>query len=39
LQLLREGSARAAERAEATLDRVRQAMRLDYDRFGRKGKG
>ncbi len=33
LATLRRGSERAAERAEATLDAVREAMQLDYDRL------
>jgi tryptophanyl-tRNA synthetase len=37
LEVLRKGSAKAAERAEETLRRVRAAMQLDYDRFDRKG--
>ena len=35
LELLRAGSRRARERAVETMDRVRAAMRLDYDRLVR----
>ncbi|MCZ6508860.1 MAG: tryptophan--tRNA ligase [Acidobacteria bacterium] len=33
LEMLRQGSARANERAELTMQKVRAAMKLDYERF------